>query len=181
LKAGNGITMEQTSNQQLFAQYYEEFMPKIFSYIHFKVDSEQTTEDLTSVVFEKALSNFMKYSRDKAAFSTWIFAIARNTVIDYYRTESKRKHFDLEAAVNVASSESSPEEKFEKINEKECLLRCLSGLGEKDQDIIHLKFGAELSNREIARVLHLSESNVGVRLFRAVKKLKEDFEETWSG
>src|SRR5512136_2506782 len=105
--------MERTSNRQIFAQFYDEFMPKVFSYIRYKVDSEQTTEDLTSIVFEKALSNFMKYNRDKAAFSTWIFAIARNTVIDYYRTESRRKHLDLEAAVDIPSPESSPEEALE--------------------------------------------------------------------
>jgi RNA polymerase sigma factor (sigma-70 family) len=173
--------MERTSNRQIFVQLYDEFMPKVFSYIRYKVDSEQTTEDLTSLVFEKALTGFAKYSSDTSAFSTWIFTIARNTVIDYYRTESRRKHLDLDVALDVPSAELSPEEQMEQQSEKECLLKCLSGLEEQDRDIIHLKFSAELTNREIARVLKLSESNVGVRIFRAIKKLRVDFEETWNG
>jgi RNA polymerase sigma factor (sigma-70 family) len=173
--------MEQTSNQQIFAQLYDEFMPRVFAYIRYKVDSEQTTEDLTSMVFEKTLTNFTKYSREKSAFSTWIFTIARNTIIDYYRTESKRKHLDLDAAKDVPSTEASPEEQFEQESEKDHLLTCLSKLNDQDQEIIRLKFGAELNNRQISKMLNLSESNVGVRLFRAVKKLREDFEETWNG
>jgi RNA polymerase sigma-70 factor (ECF subfamily) len=156
-------------------------MPKVFAYIGYKVSKKETTEDLTSAVFEKALNNFKKYSRDKAAFSTWIFAIARNTVIDYYRTESKRRHLDLDAAVTVPSADPSPEEQLERKNEKECLLGCLSRLDERDQELVRLKFGAELTNRQIARTMDLSESNVGVRLFRAVRRLREDFEESWNG
>jgi RNA polymerase sigma factor (sigma-70 family) len=173
--------MKQTSSQQLFAQLYDEFMPKVFAYIHYKVDSEQTTEDLTSLVFEKALSNYAKYSSDRAAFSTWIFAIARNTVIDHYRTEAKRKHLDLNEAIDVPATEPPPEEQLERQSEKECLLRCLSRLADQDREIIQLKFSGELTNREISRVLKMSESNVGVRLFRSVRKLREYFEETWHG
>jgi RNA polymerase sigma factor (sigma-70 family) len=173
--------MQGASNQQVFARLYDEFMPKVFSYIHFKVNDEKTTEDLTSRVFEKALSNFTKYSADKAAFSTWIFSIARNTVIDYYRTESKRKHLDLDAALDVPSADPTPEEQFERESETDCLLRCLSRLDGQDQEILRLKFAGELTNRQIAKVLKLSESNVGVRLFRIIRQLREDFEEAWNG
>jgi RNA polymerase sigma factor (sigma-70 family) len=173
--------MELTSNRQLFARLYDEFMPRVFAYIHYKVASDHLTEDLTSIVFEKALTNFARYSQDKSAFSTWIFTIARNTVIDYFRTESKRKNIDLDEIIDIPASTPSPEEQFEHDSEKECLLSCLSRIGEQDREILQLKFGAELTNREISRILKISESNVGVRLFRSVKKLREDFEEKWHG
>ncbi len=173
--------MRRPSNAETFAQLYDEFMPKVFAYIHYRVNDRQTTEDLTSIVFEKALDNFDKYSSDKAAFSTWLFTIARNSLIDHFRTDSKRHHVDLAEASEVPSSEPSPEEQAESKSEKECLLQCLSMLGNQDQEILRLKFGAEMTNRQISKMVNLSESNVGVRLFRAVRQLREDFEASWNG
>jgi len=174
-------TTRQVSKQEAFAELYDEFMPKVFRYMRYKVNDQQITEDLTSMVFEKALVSFDKYSSDKAAFSTWIFSIARNTLIDYYRTNKMRQQVSLDEAVEVPSREPSPQEEVEKMAEHECLRVCLLRLPEDDQEIIRLKFAGEFNNRQIAKMLGLSESNVGVRLFRAVKKLREDFNESWNG
>ncbi len=111
--------MRRPANAEIFSQLYDEFMPKVFAYIHYRVRDEQTTEDLTSIVFEKALVNFTRYSSDKAAFSTWIFTIARNSVIDHFRTDAKRQHIDLDHAnIDVPSSDLSPDEQMEKQSEK---------------------------------------------------------------
>ena len=166
---------------ETFARLYDEFMPKVFRYIHYKVNNEMLTEDLTSSVFEKALVNFAKYSSDKASFSTWIFSIARNVVIDYYRTNGKRQSMPLDKAMETPATDLSPEEEVERKTERECLHLCLAKLSQEEREIIHLKFGAELNNRQIARMLGLSESNVGVKLFRAVRKLRDSFQESWSG
>ena len=99
---------KRASKREVFSELYDEFMPKVFRYIHYKVNHQQTTEDLTSMVFEKALVSFDKYSSEKAAFSTWIFSIARNTLIDYYRTNKMRQQASLDEAVEVPSREPSP-------------------------------------------------------------------------
>jgi RNA polymerase sigma factor (sigma-70 family) len=181
----NRIRMQETkqgsTNTEIFAELYDEFMPKVFRYISYKVNNEQLTEDLTSTVFEKALVNFHRYSSNKAAFSTWIFSIARNTIIDYYRTTSKRQHTSLDETFEMPSGEPSPDEEVEKKEEQEWLRRCLVKLPAEDQEIIRLKFAAELNNRQIAKMLGLSESNVGVKLFRVLKRLREDFKESWNG
>jgi RNA polymerase sigma factor (sigma-70 family) len=175
------LTQPVSVNQELFARLYDEFMPKVFRYIRYKVNDVQLTEDLTSVVFEKALVGFEKYSSDKAAFSTWLFSIARHALVDYYRTNKSGKQVPLDEAIEVPSREPSPDEEAEKKAEQECLRGCISKLPESDQEIIRLKFAGEFNNRQIARMVGLSESNVGVRLFRAVKKLREDFQESWNG
>ena len=156
-------------------------MPKVFRYIHYKVNDTQITEDLTSTVFEKALTNFSKFSRDKASFSTWIFTICRNVVIDYFRTQGRRQTVSLEGAAEVASRNPSPEEELVNREEREKLRACLERLPREEQEIIQLKFGAELTNRQIARMLGLSESNVGTKLYRAVRKLRDGFQEMGSG
>ncbi len=175
-------TEKQLSNdQELFGELYDEFMPKVYRFIRYKVNDEQLTEDLTSIVFEKALDKFSKYSSNKASFSTWIFSITRNTLIDYYRTNKTQQQVSLDEVTEMPSQDLSPQEMAEKNAEQECLRSCLSKLPEDDQEIIKLKFAGEFNNRQIAKILGLSESNVGVKLFRAINKLREGFYESWNG
>ncbi len=166
-----------TSPGESFAGLYNEFMPKIFRYIHFKVNDDRTTEDLTSAVFEKALVNYGRYNSDKAAFSTWIFTIARNAVIDHYRTQGKRKTVALDEAAELPANDPPPDVMAEKAAEREKLRECLGCLSQEEQEIIRLKFAGEFNNREIARMVGLSESNVGTKLFRAVRKMRDRFQE----
>jgi RNA polymerase sigma-70 factor (ECF subfamily) len=164
-----------------FAELYEEFLPKVFRYVQYKVNNVQLSEDLTSAIFEKALVHLNKYSSDKASFSTWIFSIARNTIIDYFRVQRKRETTSLDESIEIPSSDSSPEEELLKREELEKLHACLAQLPPDEQEIIRLKFGAELNNRQIARMLGLSESNVGTKLYRAVRKLRDGFQESGNG
>jgi RNA polymerase sigma-70 factor (ECF subfamily) len=173
---------ETRGKREIFAELYEEFLPKIFRYIRYRVNSEEVTEDLTSTVFEKALTNFERYSAEKATFSTWIFSIAHNVVIDHYRTQARRPALSLEKAeIEVPSREPLPEDTLERIEEREKLRGCISRLPDEEQEIIALKFGSGLNNRQIARIMGLSESNVGTRLYRAVRKLRDSFQEAENG
>ena len=170
------------NKREVFAGLYEEFLPKVFRYVRYRVNSEPVAEDLTSLVFDKALTNFERYSSDKASFSTWIFTIARNAVIDHYRVAGRRKTTSLEdMTVEIASGELTPDDAAVKREERERLNTCLSRLSRQEQELISLKFGAELNNRQIAGALGLSESNVGTRLYRAVRKLRDSYQETHHG
>lgn len=166
---------------EIFAELYEQYLPKVFRYIQYRVNSMQLTEDLTSTTFEKALVNFSRYSSDKAKFSTWIFSIARNVVIDHYRVSQRKQTAPLEEAGEVSSKDLSPEEELFQGEELARLQGYLAQLQHDEQEIIRLKFVAELNNRQIAKMLGLSESNVGTRLYRAVRKLRDSFQESENG
>jgi RNA polymerase sigma-70 factor (ECF subfamily) len=166
---------------ETFAELYEQYLPKVFRYIQYRVNSMQLTEDLTSTTFEKALVNISRYSSDKAKFSTWIFSIARNVVIDHYRVSQRKQTAPLEEAGEVSSKDLSPEEELFQGEELERLQVYLAQLQQDEQEIIRLKFGAELNNRQIAKMTGLSESNVGTRLYRAVRKLRDSFQESENG
>jgi len=71
-------------------------------------------QDLTSIVFEKALTKFSAFNPQRASFSTWIFTIARNTVIDHYRVY--KKHEDVVADVEVKSTGQYPSPEDAAIN-----------------------------------------------------------------
>ena len=175
---------ETVSDRELFAELYEEYMPKVYRHIYYKVNNTHVAEDLTSTVFEKALTNFGRFASDKASFSTWIFSIARNVVIDHYRVQGRRQAVSLDEATEatqIASGDLSPEEEVMRSEERQRLQVCLAKLSREEQEIISLKFGAELNNRQIAKTLGLSESNVGTRLYRAVRKLRDSFQEPENG
>ena len=176
------VNRETRGTREIFAELYEEFLPRVFRYIRYRVNSEEVTEDLTSVVFEKALTNFEKYSTEKASFSTWIFSIAHNVVIDHYRTQARRPAFSLEKAeIELSSKEPLPVDALERMEEQEKLRACITRLPAEEQEIIAQKFGSGLNNRQIARTMGLSESNVGTRLYRAVRKLRDSFREADNG
>jgi len=134
-------------------------------------------EDITSAVFEKALTKFQSYSAEKAQFSTWIFSIARNTLIDHYRVNRKNQNVSLDPALPLPAEDMDPEEETVQREEYRLLKQCVSRLSSHEQEIISMKFGAEMTNRQIAKTTGLSESNVGTILFRAVRKLRDNFNE----
>ena len=164
-----------------FARLYDEYLDKVYRYIQYRVKNMQLAEDLTSTVFEKALVNFGRFSNDRASFSTWIFSIARNVVIDHYRVTSKKQTVPLEELTAQSSGEQSPEEQLETKDERERLNLCLAELSEEEREIVQLKFGVELNNRQIGKMLGLSESNVGTKLYRAIRKLRDSFQELRNG
>jgi RNA polymerase sigma factor (sigma-70 family) len=160
-----------------FAELYEQYLPKVFRYVNYRISDVAMAEDITSAVFEKALTKFQSYNSKKAGFSTWIFAIARNTLIDHYRVNRRGQNVPLETALSVSTGDDSPEEELVKNEESRELQQCISRLSPHEREIIALKFGAEMTNRQIASTVGLSESNIGTILFRAIRKLRDDFHE----
>lgn len=153
-----------------WAAVYADQLPRIYNYFRFRLGSEIDVEELTSVTFEKAWRARQRYRRDLAGFSAWLFSIAQNTAIDYLRT--RRNHLPLEAALDVAS-ESTPEHDAQRTSDLTRLGELAEALSERERELIALKYGAALSNREIARLVGLSESNVGTILHRIVRTLRE--------
>jgi RNA polymerase sigma factor (sigma-70 family) len=160
-----------------FSAFYEEYMPKVFGYISYRVNDRQTAEDITSKVFEKALSAFTSYDPGKAGLSTWVFAIARNTLTDHFRSAHNQQNVALDETMDFVDEGCNPESDLLRADEVRRLRKLIEGLSAEERGIIALKFGAGLTNREIAKTSGLSESNVGVIVYRTVRKLRQRFEE----
>ena len=111
-----------------------------------------------------------RYRRDVAAFSTWLLTIARHLAIDHLR--ARKPLVPIEAAEQLAAG-ATPEEQAAHRSDVERLSALLAGVGERERELIALKYGAGLTNRAIARATGLSESNVGTILHRTVQALRE--------
>ncbi|GFE90142.1 RNA polymerase sigma factor [Steroidobacter agaridevorans] len=151
---------------------YADQLPRIYNYFRFRLGGEAEVEDLTARTFEKAWSARARYRRDLAGFSTWLFRIAQNVGIDYLR--SRHPHAPLDAAVDLAA-EITPELEAARDSDLSRLGRLTARLPEREQELIALKYGAALNNREIARLTGLSESNVGTSLYRIVQTLRSQW------
>jgi len=160
---------------EVFARLYEQYLPKIFQYVCYRVGDKELAQDLTSVIFEKAMTKFDSYDTKKASFATWVYTIAHHTLIDHYRSRSRANVYQQQSMLEITVNYSSPEEEVTHQEDIKKLRACLTHLKDSEREIITMKFSSEMTNREIARMLGLSESNVGVILCRAVRKLRDDF------
>lgn len=159
--------------QEPFDQIYDGYYSRIYNYMRYRVGKRELAEDLTSQVFEQSLRKLKSYNPERASFAAWIFAIAHNTVTDYHRGRKKKYWVSLEAIWEKASPEPGPEEMAVKNEEREKLLKVMRSLEEREQEIIAMKFAGSLKNSTIAELMGLTESNVGVILYRAMKKLQK--------
>ena len=153
---------------------FAEQLPRVYNFFRYRVGPGAVAEDLTAATFEKAWSARERYRRDRAAFGTWVFAVARNVAVDHYR--SAKAHVSLDDAAELPGGET-PEEIAERRSDEGRLGRLLGRRTERERELLGLKYGAELTNREIARMTGLSESNVGTILHRAVQALRADWDE----
>ncbi|WZL73411.1 sigma-70 family RNA polymerase sigma factor [Clostridiaceae bacterium 35-E11] len=159
-----------------FAHIFETYYKKIYNYIYYRVNCQYTAEDLVSQVFEKAMIKINTYAKEKSPFEVWLFIIAKNTLHDYFRRSRKYSFLSMDTIKEFISKRRSPEDMVEISETRDKLLLTLNSLNPRERNIVSLKFGGELKNVEIAEVLNLSESNVGVILYRAMKKLKRELE-----
>jgi RNA polymerase sigma-70 factor (ECF subfamily) len=151
---------------------YADQLPRIYNYFRFRLAAGADVEDLTARTFEKAWAARARYRRDLAGFSTWLYRIAQNLCIDHLR--SRRAHAPLDAAVEVAE-EHTPETDEERRSDLARLAALTASLPERERELIALRYGAGLSNRAIAPLVGLSESNVGTILHRTVQALRSQW------
>ena len=148
---------------------YSEQLPRVYNFFRYRVGDGPVAEDLTSITFEKAWRARGRYRRDLGAFATWLYTIARRVAVDHHR--ARRPHLPLETAADVAGG-PTPEELSERRSDLERLAGLLAGLPEREREMVALKYGAGLTNRAIASLMRLSESNVGTILHRTVQSLR---------
>jgi RNA polymerase sigma-70 factor (ECF subfamily) len=151
---------------------YAEQLPRVYNFFRYRLGNDAIAEDLTSRTFEKAWSARTRYRRELAGFSTWLISIARNVATDHLRAQ--RPHLPLEAAEDVATTRT-PHDDVAKESDLARLGALLKQLPQREQELVALKYGAEATNRAIAELTGLSESNVGTILHRVVQTLRRDW------
>jgi RNA polymerase sigma-70 factor (ECF subfamily) len=153
-----------------FAEIYNLFFKKIYRFIFFRVGHKEVAEDLAEEVFLKAFSKISSVNEGNA-FEGWVYQIARNLVIDYYR--QKKSIVALEEIENTLEYETNVIDVVNLHEQQKIFLKLLKELGAEQQVVIKLKFFEELENSEIADLLGKNEGAIRVIQHRAIIKLQE--------
>ncbi|HET7617579.1 MAG TPA: sigma-70 family RNA polymerase sigma factor [Vicinamibacterales bacterium] len=151
-------------------QVYAEQLPRVFNFFRYRLGDTAEAEDLTARTFEKAWRARHRYRRDLAGFATWLLTIARNVAIDHLR--ARQRHEPLEAASAMPAPGHTPEQQAVRQSDAQRLAALLATLPPRERELMALKYGADMTNRAIARATGLSESNVGTILHRTVESLR---------
>lgn len=157
-----------------FEKLYQHYIVPIFRYISFRIRSQKDAEDLTQTVFLKAwkaLSNFQKRTNP---FSSWLYKIAKNTIIDYYKKKQEViSDKSIEDFKQIKDEKSDPVEIIEYEEKAKILRQMIQQLATEQQEVIILKFIEGLSTREIAQLMQKSEEAIRALQYRALKGLRE--------
>jgi len=172
-------------NVELYSELMRRYQRKIMAFIYHMLKSaklELLAEDLCSETFYKAYRSLHSFRELDASFSTWLYTIARNTVLSELRKQ-KAANVSLEEAgyEPVASSEAAPEQQVLR-NERLALVReAINNLPEKQRSALILREYDQLDYQEIATILGQTVSSVKSLLFRARASVKAQLEPYFGG
>jgi RNA polymerase sigma-70 factor, ECF subfamily len=156
-----------------FLALYERYFPNVERYVRIRIADRAACEDITSEVFMAALGGLGEF-RGTGSFGAWLFRIAQNAVRSHYRLASSVP-LDQEAMTAVAGSSPDPEEEAIRAERQRRLRGVLAGLKPEQQNLLALRYGAELSTAEIGQVIGKSSVAVRVALHRTVAELRRRY------
>ncbi|MFQ6058725.1 MAG: sigma-70 family RNA polymerase sigma factor [Anaerolineae bacterium] len=152
-----------------FAQIYERYYQGIYNYVYYRVGDPSLAEDLVADVFLKVMEGIESFTFRGVPFSAWLYRIANNLVIDYFRRQPRQPELALEEG--QLAVEGGPVEALERSLTQEELARALRGLTEDQRQVIILKFVDGLSNTEVAQILGKTEGAIKSLQHRALASL----------
>ena len=160
----------QVGETEAFGILYDRYLDKIYRFIYYKTFNQETAEDITSSVFHKALEKINSYNESKGSFSSWLYQIARNSVIDHYRTS--KNDLSLEDVFEQGVDERTPET-IDAISALKTVQTYLETLDARQREIITLRIWEDKSYKEIAEIIGGSEGSVKMAFSRGIRELRE--------
>jgi RNA polymerase sigma-70 factor (ECF subfamily) len=157
-------------NTDAFGKLYTLFAEKIYRYIFYHINSKTATEDITGEVFIKAWGAIKSCKGREKSFSSWLYRIAHNQLVDEIRKRQRRSSLELEDIESIRDPKNSVEECLE----QQELLRVIDRLPSNQGRVIILKFIECLDNGEIALIMGKREGTIRALQMRALAKLKKE-------
>ena len=161
------------ADPRAFVHLYDHYFPRIHAYVCYRVQDRQDAEDVIAEVFFKAIRGLRRFKwRNRNSFAAWLFRIAHNLVVDYYR-QHRQVVQELDprerGLVGMPEEVVTQQETFRR-------MRALIGtLSPRRQEVITLRFFGGLRNKEIASILGLDERTVAAHLSRGLQDLRDRY------
>ena len=156
-----------------FGELYEIYFDRIFNFIFRQTDEEEVANDLCSQAFTNALNNINKYEFRGLPFSAWLYKIASNEVRKHYRRNKGKKIFSLEEIRVKEIIEQNDFEWDQALIDQ--LIEFMKDLPTEMLQVLELRFFEDKDFKEIAFILDMTESGAKMRTYRALDKLRKNF------
>jgi RNA polymerase sigma factor (sigma-70 family) len=161
---------------ELLAQmeaWFNQDLDALYNYIVYRVGDQSTADEIIATVYERGLRKLNQFNPKKGAFGAWMFGIARNLMIDYFRGNGKHaSEVSLEALPPIQGRGVTPEEQTIQAERFQLVIRHLGLLSDSEREVVALRFGSGLKYQEIAELMKISIDQVGVLLYRSIEKLR---------
>lgn len=168
---GSLVRRAQQRDPVALTQLYEENFDRIYRYIVLKIGDRTEAEDMTQQVFLNALKSISSFKWKGMPFSSWLYRIAHNQVVDYLRKKGKRATVPLDESMKAGNDD--PGHAAERKTEIEELAAATQKLTRLQQEVISLRFGGELSVAEVAKVMGKSEGAIKALQHSAIAALRK--------
>lgn len=156
-----------------FGELYEKYFDRIFNFVYRQTDDEELAGDLSSQTFINALNNLSRYEFRGVPFSAWLYRIARNEINKHYRKNKRKNVFSIEELKVRELIERSDEAWDEELIQK--LINFMKDLPTDMLQVLELRFFEDKDFKEIAFILDITESGAKMRTYRALDKLRKNF------
>ena len=163
------VRQAQSGDVFAFVKLYEEYIERVYRYVAFRVENDRVAENISVWVFSKAWEQLDRYRASGLSIIEWLYAIARNEIITYYRTHKRNAIRDNTVPLVVGSGDRSDD--IQDMFELQALRDGLQFLTGEEQQILILKFIAGLPSKNIARIMSMRENHVRAIQFRALHRL----------
>lgn len=156
-------------------EIYKEYSKYVFNYLLSFTNNVEISEELTQETFYSAIKNIHKF-QNNSSLKTWLYKIAKNKLIDYYKKTKKMQELDIDEVNDKFLFINSFEEDYADREELINIYKKIHKLDEKSKEVIYLRIKCEFNFKEIGDIMGKSEEWARITFYRAKIKLKEDFE-----
>ena len=170
------VLQAQDGDAEAFGRIYDGYVERIYRFVFFRVDDQQTAEDITSQVFLKAWSNLDRFEFTRTPYIAWLYTIAHNTVIDHYRTRKVTTALE-DVQLSQPDDAEAVENQIDLTVEMKTIKAAMQSLTDDQQQVLHLRFIEGMSNTEIAQQLGKREGAVRALQMRGLQALAKQLAE----
>ena len=170
------VLQAQDGDAEAFGRIYDGYVERIYRFVFFRVDDQQTAEDITSQVFLKAWSNLDRFEFTRTPYIAWLYTIAHNTVIDHYRTRKVTTALE-DVQLSQPDDAEAVENQIDLTVEMKTIKAAMRSLTDDQQQVLHLRFIEGMSNAEIAQQLGKREGAIRALQMRGLQALAKQLAE----
>ena len=153
-----------------FERLYEEHAQPLFGFLAYRTGDRALAEDLVADTFERALKARARFDRRKASEKTWLYTIALNLL----RDQARRRQSEARAHERMPAEEREPPDALADVEHRDEVQRAMRILSDEEREAVALRFGGDLTVPEIAKVLKEPLPRVEGRVYRSLRKLREE-------